>query len=145
MLRLNEFACVLVAAAALACSALEPTIVEPAVIISRSDTARMVVADTVPRGAAVQVTIESFGGGCTRSIARTDEKVTGSVVEIRPFDQFTKTNGRTYCPTDQLRLTHTVTVGVDQPGLATIKVVAEARDGVGQRSPAQIQRTIVVR
>lgn len=144
MLRRNAFAGILVAAAALACSALEPTIVEPAVIISLNDTARIAVADTVPRGAAFQVTFESFGGGCTRSIARTDERVTGSVVEIRPFDRFTQTNGREYCPTDLLRLTHSVTVDVDQPGIATIKVVGE-RKGGSLKSPAQIQRTIVVR
>ena len=130
--------------AALACSALEPTIPAPAVIVFLNDTARIAVADTVPRGAAFQVTFESFGGGCTRSIASTNERVTGSVVEIRPFDQFTQTNGREYCPTDLLRLRHSVTVDVDQPGIATIKVVGE-RKGSGLKSPAQIQRTIVVR
>jgi len=144
MRRLNGFAGILIAATALACSAVEPTIVEPAVIISLSDTARIGVADTVPRGAAFQVTFESFGGGCTRSIARTDEKVTGSMVEIRPFDTFTQTNGREYCPTDVLRLTHSVIVDVDQPGVATIKVVGE-RKGGALKTPAQIQRTIVVR
>lgn len=130
---------------AAACRALDPTYTEPALIILRGDTATITVPDSVNRSIAFQVSVETFGGGCTRQIARTDEKVTGSLVEIRPFNETTKVDGRQLCPSDVIPLTHSITAEVKQAGPATIRVIAESRDLAGRVQPAQIQRVITVR
>lgn len=145
MCRLTVFLLCVVVPGIAACRALDPTLTDPAWIVLRGDTATITVPDTVERGAGFQVSVETFGGGCIRQIAKTEQKVSGNLVEIRPFNEFTKPEGRQLCAADVLMITHTVTVEVKQSGPGTIRVIADARDLAGRITPAQIQRMITVR
>lgn len=129
-----------------ACRALDPNYTEPAIIVLGGDTAAIIAPDTVPRAAGFPVTVETFGDRCTHAqIVRTEKKVTGSLVEIRPFNETTKIDGRATCAPDFVTLSHTVTIEIKQPGPATIRVIGEERDFVYRNKPAQIQRMITVR
>lgn len=127
-----------------ACRAIDDTTVDPAWIVVRGDSAAISMPDTVMRGVGFPVSVETFGGGCTRQVARTELKVTGSVVEIRPFNETIKPVGRQLCTADFLILTHSATVEIKQAGPAAIRVIADERDLAGRVSPALIQRAITV-
>lgn len=134
-----------VAAVTVGCRALGPTNEEPALIIVPGNTARITAPDTVSVGGAFQVLVETFGGGCVRDVGHAAEKVTGSVVEIRPYNQTLNVSGRLLCPADFLVLVHSVTVEIRRNGPAVIRVIAMRRDGAGRFFPAQVERTVVVR
>lgn len=129
---------------ALGCGIFDPSFPEPALIIFYSDTAQITAPDTAPRGATIQVSVPTFAGGCTRSVARTETTVSGSLIEIRPYNETRRGN---VCTDDLLILTHTVGVRFNQSGLATIRVVAEQRPfhGAGTRTgPAAVEHHLVI-
>ncbi len=119
------------------------TIDEPALIIFYEDTTRIVVSDTVTRGVPFTVSFMTFGGGCTREVARTDVRRDGNLLEIRPYNRRQKAD---VCTDDLLFLEHRVAEQFDQAGLATIRVIGEQRGrATGSRNaPAQLERGIVV-
>src|SRR5688572_9870406 len=96
---------------------LDPTFSEPALIIFHGDTATITAPASAAVGSVFNVSVRTFGGGCTRRISRTIGNVTGTLIEISPFNE---TRRASACTDDLLFITHTVTVNVDQPGTATI-------------------------
>ena len=129
---------------AVACSILEPTFSEPALIIFFGDTAQISAPDSAARGAAFEVSVPTFAGGCTRTIARTETAIIGTLVVIRPYNETRRADA---CTDDLIILTHRVSVRFDQPGPATIRVVAEQRpfQGTGTRSgPAQVEHRVFI-
>ncbi len=106
------------------CAILDPTYSEPAIIISYGDTAQIAAPDSVARGAPFEVSVETFGGGCTRTTARTEIRITGLVAEIRPYNE-TRRGGA--CTDDILILTHRTSVQFEQSGVALVRVLAEQR------------------
>lgn len=127
-------------AVALACSILDPTFSVPARIIFSGDTARIAAPDLAARGASFEVSVPTFGGGCTRRIARTDVRLRGLVAQIRPYNETRRSDT---CTADILFLTHVVSVHFDQLGEATIRVFGEQGTGA-RREPAQIERRVVI-
>ena len=124
-----------------ACGILDSdTFAEPAVIIAIWETARVTAPDSVARGANFPVSVRTFGGGCTREIARTLWNVSGGLLQILPYN---KTRRSDVCTLDALYLTHTVTTRIDQAGPATIRVIGVEHDLYGNR-PAQLDRAIAV-
>jgi hypothetical protein len=127
-----------------ACAVLDPTFPEEALVIFYGDTARVSAPASATRGVAFQVSVPTFGGGCTRKIARTETNVSGALAEIRPYNE---THRADVCTDDLLMLTHTVSVRFDEPGPATIRVLAVQRpfQGDGTRTgPAQIEHQLLV-
>lgn len=57
------------------CSILDPTFAAPATIIFAGDTGQITVPATAVRGVAFAVSVTTFGGGCTRKIARTEQRL----------------------------------------------------------------------
>jgi hypothetical protein len=127
-----------------ACSMLDPTFPEPGLVIFFGDTAQISAPDSAARGATFQVLVPTFAGGCTRTIARTETTITGMLAEIRPYNE---TRRADVCTDDLIILTHTASVHFDEPGLATIRVLAQQRpfQGTGARTgPAQLERQVIV-
>ena len=132
------------AALAVACSGLEPTFPEPGLIIFYADTADISAPASATRGVPFQVSVQTFAGGCTRTIAWTETKISGTVAEIRPYNE---TRRASNCTDDLIILMHTASVEFDQLGAATIRVIGEQRpfQGDGTRNgPAQLEHQVVV-
>ena len=130
---------------AAACSILDPTFAEPALIIFYADTAAIAAPDSATRGVPFQVSFPTFAGGCTRSAAHTRLGMSNAVAEIRPYNE---TRRAAACTDDLIFLTHTVSVRFDQPGSATIRVVAAQRPFQGtllRTGPAQVERVVYIR
>lgn len=120
----------------------DPSFSEPGVIISYGDTSQITAPTSVGRGVPFQVSVQTFAGGCTRTIARTELKVSGGIAEIRPFNETTKAD---VCFLDLILLTHTVTITGDQAGTLTIRVIGEQEPvATGGTGPAQIDRRVTV-
>jgi hypothetical protein len=126
-----------------ACAIFDPTYSEPARIIFYGDTALIMAPDTVTRGTAFEVSVETFGGGCTRSTGRTDVRITGLVLEIRPYNETRRSD---VCTDDLIMLTHQAFVQFSQPGVALVRVVGaqEPTQGAGTGS-AEVTRQVVIR
>lgn len=137
---------VLATLAAVACEALGPDAVDdPALIIFYGDTTEIIVPDTVARATPVEASFLTFAGGCTREIARTDLTIASNLAEVRPYNRRRKAD---VCTDDLLYLVHRVTLQFEQPGISTIRVVAEQRpfEGSGlDTGPAQLERDVTVR
>lgn len=123
-------------AAGFGCSILDPTFSEPATI-SDDDLGEITVPATVAPGVSFTVSIQTFGGGCTRRIARTESRTEGRVAEIRPYNETTRSN---VCTSDLLLLRHSVTLMFADPGPVTVRFIGE--DGSGR--PVQIDRMVSV-
>jgi len=125
-------------------SILDPTFSEPALLISFGDTAAVAAPAVVTRGLAVEVSVGTLAGGCTRTIARTETKVSGTLAEIRPYNE---TQRADWCTGDLIVLTHTASIRFDETGAATVRVIGEQTpfEGTGtRRGPAQLERHVVV-
>lgn len=88
--------------------------------------------------------METFAGGCTRQIARTEKKVMSGVIEIRPFNE---TRRAGFCTGDILFISHSLMLQINEVGPTTIRVLGEQRASVGGRShnsPAQLERVVAV-
>ena len=121
-----------------------PSFPERPLIIFNGDTADVAAPATVTRGLAFAVSVSTFAGGCTRTIARTEAEVSQTLAEIRPYNE---TRRAEWCTRDLIILTHTAVIQFDQPGPATIRVIGEQRpfEGTGTRSgPARLERQVVV-
>ena len=121
-----------------------PTHEVASLIIFYGDTSRLSAPDTVAPGAAFEVAFQTFGGGCTRTAARTDIDISQNIVRIAPFD---RSSGDGTCPSDLLLLRHSVQVRLDVPGQASLRVVGEQRGGStgSTNGPAELTRHVVVR
>ena len=134
----------LIGAGAGACSILDPTFSEPALIVFYGDTAEISAPDSVGSGATFEVSVPTFAGGCTREIARTQTTIRGTLVEVRLYNETRRANG---CTDDLLILTHRVAVHFEGTGLVTIRVLGEQRpfQGTGLRTgPAQLERQVTI-
>jgi hypothetical protein len=133
-----------VLAAPAACSVVDPTFAEPALIIFYGDTAQVATPSSVTRGVPFEVSVQTFGGGCTRMIARTETDVSGAVAEIRPYNETRRSD---VCTDDLLFLTHVVSIQFDHVGPVTIRVIAEQRpfgDTTTRTGPAALEYQLVV-
>ena len=114
-----------------------------ALIIMDSDTSRIVAPDTVTRGVPFVVSFGTFGGGCTRSVARTDVTTAGSSAEIRPYDRTVRSD---VCTADLLFLQHVAQVRFDAPGIAVLHVIGQQVGTSGSlNGPAELLRLVTVR
>jgi hypothetical protein len=133
---------------AAACSATDrPTsIVGPATVIFYGDSAVITAPDTVDRATPFLARIRTFGGGCTRLVARTDVAIKGMLAEIRPYNVTDFDNGTT-CPANLMFLEHTATIQFATPGVGVLRVIgAQYTAGEPNPAPAGIrERRIVVR
>jgi hypothetical protein len=109
-------------ASSTACGLVDPTFEEPGLIIFYGDTAQVLAPDSVIPGVPFEVSIPTFAGGCTRTIARTEVTVIGMLAVIQPYNETRRSSG---CTDDLIILTHVATVQFGQPGAASILVVGE--------------------
>ena len=126
------------------CSLLsDDTVEEPAVIIFPPDTARVVAPDTVTRDVPFTAEVTTFGGGCTREVARTTVRTTAGVTEIAPFNR-RHTDGD--CLADIRFLTHRAEVRLRDPGAQILRIVGtEYRGSNRPATPAVLERRVIVR
>lgn len=119
-------------------------VAEPALLIYFRDTTRIVAPDTVSRGQVFEVRFLTFGGGCTREIARTDVQVAPGVVEVRPYNWRREAD---VCWRDQLYLEHRAAVRIAEAGVVTLRVLGEQQSGLTSNgsAPAERTRALVVR
>jgi hypothetical protein len=119
---------------------------EPAVVRFHDERQSIVMPDTVVRGVPFEVRVPTYGGGCTRAIARTDVHVVGTVVEIRPVNRTVVVPGGG-CTRDLLILEHRATVIVTTVGTVVVRVLGVERNAeTGNATIAvTIDRQIVVR
>lgn len=136
------------ASALTACTATDPLNPrardEASLIIFYSDTSRISAPDTVNRGTEFEISFQTFAGGCTRAIARTDTAISNNVIRIAAFD---RSSGDAACTRDLLLLRHAVRVRLNVQGPATIRVVGEQRGGStgAVNGPAELSRQLIVR
>ena len=133
-----------IAGAATACSILDPTFAAPATIIFASDTAQIVAPVSAVAGAPFDVAVRTFGGGCTRAIARTQQSISGRLVEIRPYNETRRSD---VCTSDLRYLTHTVTLRFLDPGAVTVRIVGQqgpSLSGGNTNRTAQLERIVTV-
>lgn len=118
---------------------------ERGLIIFYRDTSSIAAPDTVLRGQPFSVEFVTYGGGCTRSVARTDVATKGLTSVIQPYNRTTRAG--TGCDADLLWLRHVAQVRIDQAGTAAIRVIGEQRGAStgSTNGPAELTRTVVVR
>jgi hypothetical protein len=140
-----------VAAAALLAAGCEAftgvgSVAEPARLVISGDTARIAAPDSVEPGAAFEVRVVTFGGGCVRDIARTEVRDASNGVEIRPYNRREEASG---CTRDLLYLEHRAAVRLATPGIRTLRVLGATErrgaDGRVTAGPAELTRRVVVR
>jgi hypothetical protein len=140
----NIAALVTTAVAAAACSILDPTFEAPATIIFGNDTAQITAPESVARGVPFDVTVRTFGGGCTRTTAQTRQAVSTGLVEVYPYNQTRRSD---VCTSDLRFLTHTVTLQFADPGAVTIRIIGQqgwSLSGGDSNRPAQLERIVTV-
>ena len=132
------------AAAVSACTGRSP---EPAVVVSRSDTAVFKLPDQVRAGEEFVVSFTVYAGGCTRDTARTHVQVRGRTAEIRPM--MLRAASET-CPAVLRILRKSVPVRFETPGDGLVRVVGSREgppsDSAGQRDtrPAVLERRVPI-
>ncbi len=108
------------------CELFDQPMVEPAGLIYGSeylpDTAEVTIPGTADRGETFEVTIHTIGGGCTDQVARTRVAISGSIVEIRPYNE----TRDALCPSIIIVLTHRVQLTLEQPGPALVRIIGRA-------------------
>jgi hypothetical protein len=94
--------------------------IEPALVVLRSDTAKLTVPDSVITGESFTVSVGVFGGGCTGEHARQIARVRGDTTEIRPRMRRLVSD---VCTSDLLILHQEVPVSFAAPGVALVRVI----------------------
>lgn len=104
------------------CGPTEPVAPErqPGTLEYYGDSVRVHVPDTVTAGAAFEVRVTTYGGGCMQK-GETDVYVRGRTAEIRPYDYEPTDSGQT-CPAILVLYNHTATVTFAEPGEATVRI-----------------------
>jgi hypothetical protein len=111
--------------------------------------ARIVVPDTVARGIPFAVTVETFGGGCTRTMAPAEVRTVAA--GFTRLSVFNWTVNAANCTDDLMVLTHQLSVRLDAttagPSEQVIEIVGanQGTETDWQTVTWRIQRTIVVR
>lgn len=143
--RLSVLAC---AALLAACSALlEPDRVEePAALVTDASLlqgggAIALSAETVAVGVPETVTVSTAGGGCLRK-GRTDVRLAGSRLEIRPYTS-RPTARDIACPGDFRIDRHVVVRTFGTPGAYLVRAIG--RGTVGPGGGVAVERPLVVR
>lgn len=93
---------------------------QPGTLEFYGDSARIQVPDSVTAGAAFEVRVTTYGGGCVRK-GETDVYIRGSTAEIRPYD-YESTGRGIVCPDILVLYNHTAIVTIAEPGEATIRI-----------------------
>ncbi|HEU5210600.1 MAG TPA: hypothetical protein VFU06_14500 [Longimicrobiales bacterium] len=121
---------------------------EPAVIIFHGDTTAIEAPSLTPTGTSFVVTVQTFGGGCTREVARTDVGTTvPGVVDIYPVNRTRMPReANEGCADDLLELRHSATVHASTPGPLVLRVHGVQRGGVtgSTTGAAVVERTVMV-
>jgi len=110
-------------------------------IVSFGDTAEITMPDSVGVSESFSVSIETFGGGCTQEVDRTELEIQGMVAQITPWDW---NSGALDCPADMRFLHHEVHLSFDQPGTATIHVIGR-EEAVQGSTEIQLARQVLIR
>jgi len=110
-------------------------------IISFGDTAEITMPDSVGVGESFSVSIETFGGGCTQEVDRTELEIQGMVAQVTPWDW---NSGALDCPADVQFLHHEVKLSFDQPGTATIHLIGR-EETVQRATEIQLARQVLIR
>ncbi len=102
---------------------------KPASIVFYSDSAEVAAPSTVLVGESFDVTVSSFGGGCT-SFGETRLSVSGLTAEVRPYDsEVTHAPKNYFCSDVLLTFSHTATVQFNQRGRALIWIYGRSQPG----------------
>jgi hypothetical protein len=121
--------------------------VEPAVLVERSDTTRVILPRTARASVPFEAAVITWAGGCTRERARTDVRVAGLAAEVRPYNLRRVANR---CTADGLYLRHRATLRFDAPGRAVVRFVGLREgppadsSGPSYTRPAVLAYTVVV-
>jgi hypothetical protein len=120
---------------------------EPAVVVSRSDTALFTVPERVRAGEQFVVAFTVFADGCTRDKPPTEVQVHGRTAEIRPLMRRETSEP---CPAVLRILRESVAVRFDTPGEGVVRVIGSRQgpptDSAGRRytRPAVLERRIPI-
>ncbi len=121
---------------------------EPALLRFAEQTARMTAPDTVALGDGVTLSVLTFGGGCTRAIARAEvgpvPNTNGGSAVVRLFN---RNDGGSICASDLLTIEQRVTVPATARGHLIIRVEGANRgmETNWTTVPWVLTRTIFVR
>jgi len=100
---------------------------KPASIVFHTDSAEVIAPSTVFVGEPFEVTVSTFGGGCT-SFGETRLSVSGLTAEIRPYDSEVTHAPKNYgCTGELLILSHTVTLDFNRRGRALIWIYGRSQ------------------
>lgn len=121
---------------------------EPALIIFYGDTTVIEAPYVTPTGTSFVVTAQTFGGGCTREVARTNvTAAVAGVVDIYPVNRTRMPReANAGCTDDLLILRHSTTVHASTPGPLVLRVHGAQRGGVAgyTTGAAVVERTVMV-
>ena len=140
-LRMTRAVCAC-AVALLACNAYQDEVVDLAYIhFSDSDSVFFSAPDTVQAGTPFEVTIRSYGGGCTQ---QGDTRVTANDFEalVEPFDVTSRVE---VCTKILKVFTHRASVTFAKAGTTTVRVRGRALIEAGRDSIVTRARSVVVR
>ena len=116
----------------------------PGLLIYRDDTTHVFMPETVMAGETFTIFFSTIGLPCTTETARTETKIEGNVIDIRPFD-VTSFGG--VCNDVLHALEHRVEVRLRDIGVGTVRVIGSQRgSGSGwRRRSAQLEKSVIVR
>ena len=97
------------------------------------------VPEAATVGAAFQVSVRTYGGGCTRQ-GDTQVRVEGALVEVEAFD-YESSGQNLACPDILRQFTHTAGIRLFTPGTTTVRIIG-IRQPDGSR--ITVERTVQV-
>ena len=118
------------------------TVAERALIIYAGDTSELTIPDIVTRGVPFEVSIRTFGGGCTRRTGRTNVVEQGNEVVILPYNK--RSVGGSVCTADIKYLTHAVQLTHDTPGDLVLRIIGDRKDGSTNFEAVSVELTVSV-
>lgn len=121
---------------------------EPALIIFYGDTTAIEAPNLTPTGTSFVVAVQTFAGGCTREVVRTDvTTAVPGVVDIYPVNRTrAPRDANAGCTDDLLLLRHSTTVHASTPGPLLLRVHGAQRGGASgyTTAAAVVERTVMV-
>lgn len=136
------FALAAVLYAVAGCDAFQDEVTDLAYIhFGDSDSVFFSAPDTVQVGTPFEVSVRSYGGGCTR---QGGTRVTANDFEalVEPFDVTDRADA---CTLELKLFTHRASVSFAKAGTTTVRVRGRARTGTTRDSLVTRARTVVVR
>ena len=102
------------------------------------------IPNEVQAGVPFEVTVRTFGGGCTEA-GDMEQEVTDNLAVLKPYDLNITPGRNVVCPSIITRPGHTAQITFEQPGPATIKVEGIKEDNANPEGVlTTIEKTITV-